>query len=151
MQLFSGGKGEKTGLVASKKVKGPIDNDVDTRDQIGILVGGGYKGLSDETSQMAFQRLRDLVGVKKAQDLVSHIVIQNSRPDFQKMAPAERVSRFYDVNSSNPDTHSLVQKMKSIGTGVLPGYQQSAYLPAQKQQGYKEPSIIGSIASYTQK
>lgn len=144
----SGGSG---GLTGSKRTKGPISDDGDVRDQIGILVGGNYKALYDETSQLAFQRIATILGPKKAQGLVSHIIIQNQRPDFQKMQPAERVQRFYDIPSSVPANNDILQRMKGISTGVLPGYQQSTYLPAQRQQGISGEGIIGKIADYTKK
>lgn len=139
------------GLVAATKRTTPVYQDSDLRDNIGILVGGAYKGLHDETSQLAFQRIKDLVGAKKAQDLVSHIIIQNNRPEFQAMKPAERVQKFYDINSSVPDTNEILQKMRGMGTGVLPAYQQSTYLPAQRQQGISGEGIIGKIADYTKR
>lgn len=147
----SGDPKPSTGLIASKRTRGPIVDDADVRDQISILVGGGYKGLHDETSQMAFQRLSDLLGQKKAQDLTSHIIIQNSRPDFQTMKPEQRLGRFYDINSSNPGTNEVLQKMKGLGTGVIPGYTGSSYLQAQRQQGISGEGIIGKIADYTKK
>lgn len=146
-----GGETGKGLVAATKRTKGPVADDVDVRDQIGILVGGGYNGLHDETSQMAFQRIRDLVGAKKAQDLVSHIIIQNQRSDFKTMPPAERLQRFYDINSANPDTNSILTKMRGLGTGVLPGYTGSSYLQAQRQQGMSGEGIVGKIADYTKK
>lgn len=147
----SGGDSGKGLVAATKRTRGPVADDVDVRDQIGILVGGGYKGLHDEPSQMAFQRLSDLLGQKKAQDLTSHIIIQNSRPDFQTMKPEQRLGRFYDINSSNPGTNEVLQKMKGLGTGVIPGYTGSSYLQAQRQQGISGEGIVGKIADYTKK
>lgn len=147
--IFSGNPG--SGLVASKRPRGPINDDVDVRDYISMLVGGGYRGLTDDQSQMAYQRLSEIVGQKKAQDLVSHIIIQNTRPEFQKMQPAERVQRFYDTSSSVPATNEILQKMKGLSTGVIPGYQQSSLLQSQRQQGTAGESIIGKIADYTTK
>lgn len=139
------------GLVAATKRTTPIYKDSDVRDSIGVLVGGGYSGLNDSASQMHYQRIVDLLGAKKAQDLVSHIIIQNHRPDFQKMAPAERLGRFYDINSSNPGTNEILQKMKGMGTGVIPAYTGTAALESQRQQGMSGEGIIGKIAGYTKK
>lgn len=123
---------KKTGT----KVRTPADNDADLRDSVSLLVGGGFTDLKDENARANFLRIRTILNDdQKAQNLLTHIFLQNQRPGWQQMKPEQRVSSFYDINSSDKGTSELLQKIKSFGTGPVSGYTDSVNEVNQQQQG----------------
>jgi hypothetical protein len=132
--LFTGG--EKTGpLMVAAKPKTPLDSTADLRDAVASLVGGGYTGLNDDASKGNFARIAGIVGLKKAQDLAIHIFQQNNRPELKALKPIDRVSKFYEIPSSNIPTNETLQQLKSFGSGVRSGYTDSINSVNQAQQG----------------
>lgn len=148
----------KLSVMGGDPVKGLVvggkssDRSGDIRDSIGTLVGGGYTSLNDEAAKANFNNLVHILGQKKAQDLASHIFRQNQRPDFQTLKPVDRVSRFYDIQSSHIPTNEILQTVKSIGTGPRAGYMDSISIDNQKQQGIvpTAPATGGSLAALKQ-
>jgi len=129
-----------------------LNNAGDIRDNIGVLVGGGYTNLSDDTARANFNGLVRTLGLKKAQDLTTHILRQNQRPEFQSLKPVDRISRFYDIQSPHVPTNEILQNIKSLGTGPRAGYTDSISLDSQQQQGnnVQTPAYGGSLAALKQ-
>jgi hypothetical protein len=121
--------------VKRMKPSGSADQTADLRDSVSALVGGGYKSLTDDDSKANFSRIASLIGIKNAQNLFLHISQQNQRPGWNAMKPAERVSKFYDIPSSDPSTNGVLQNIKSFGSGPMAGYTDSVNYLNQIQQG----------------
>lgn len=130
-----GGEPGKGLLVSGSKPSGKADTDADLRDSVAMLVGGGYTNLGDDQSRAHFNQMASTLGTKKAQDLLLHIFLQNQRPGFAQMKPAERLQRFYDIPSSNAPTQETLDKLKAFGSGPQAGYSDSINLTNQTQQG----------------
>lgn len=126
---------DKPIMVQKEKPSGTFDQTADLRDDIGLLVGGGYTSFSDENARATFARIASVLGKQKASDLSLHIFLQNQRPGAQQMKPVERVSKFYDISSSNAAVKETLEKVKAFGTGPIAGYTDSIDFINQQQQG----------------
>lgn len=120
---------------AIEKSRGPLDNTADIRDSILALVGKGVSSLNDEDSQGHFAKLSGILGQKQAQALVTHIILQNKRPEFQGLSPRSRISKFYEIGSSNTGVSNILQTTKAFGSGPLAGFQDSGNVSNQKLSG----------------
>jgi len=117
------------------KKNNSADDTADLRDSISILVGRGYTGLTDDDSKANFKRISNIIGQGAARDLLSHILIQNQRPELQGATPDARLTHFYDINSSNAPVQDILQKVKSFGSGTAAGFHDSVNKVAQQIQG----------------
>lgn len=122
-------------LVQKDRPGSTTDQTADLRDSVSLLVGGGYTSLSDPDARANYSRMVSIMGKERAQNMLTHIVLQNSRTGWDKMKPEERVGKFYDINSSHGPTDETIQQIKSFGSGPLAGYTDSINLINQHQQG----------------
>lgn len=115
--------GIPAGAVAIAPGKTRLDTTADIRDSIAALVGSGLtkRGVNKEIDSHA-ARILALLPRNEAQKLLTHIQVFNSNASGN---PTQRLQRFYDINSSNPDTQALLQKVKAFGTGPITGLRES--------------------------
>jgi hypothetical protein len=100
-----------------KSQRSPMDQLADVRDSIMALVGGGKTKIDDDETRGHWANLVDKLGPQKAQSLMTHIILQNQRPEFQGLKPQDRINAFYQINSSNPDVQPILEQTKSFGSG----------------------------------
>ena len=105
-----------------------LDDTADIRDALSFLAGKGYSSLSDDESRKTFGRLVGLVGRPKAEKLATQVFLFNQRPETKTYSPEQKVSSFYEIGSSDKDISPYIQKAKSFGSGVLPGFRESPSL-----------------------
>lgn len=123
-----------SGLPANTPVispgKTPLDTTADIRDSINALVGSGLtkRGVNKDIDAEA-ARILTLLGRDAGQKLLTHIQVYNANASGN---PTQRLTRFYDINSSNPDTQTLLQKVKSFGTGPITGFKESTNVANQQ-------------------
>ena len=98
--------------------------DFDVRDRISELVGKGNALLPDDKMAI-FSNLTSVLGKDKAQKVMEHAYLFNSRPEVQKLPLEEKIKSFYTVGSNDPDVQTLIQKSKSLGYGPLQGMRSS--------------------------
>jgi hypothetical protein len=104
--------------------KVPVSGDFDIRDALTALVGKGNM-LSPDDKAGIYGSLITKLGKDKAQKVMDHAYIFNSRPETQRMPVEDRLRSFYTVGSNDPDVQGLIEKSKSLGYGILPGFRGS--------------------------
>lgn len=110
--------------------KTPLDTTADIRDSINALVGSGLtkRGVNRDVDAEA-ARIMTLLGREQGQKLLTHIALFNGTASGN---PTQRLTRFYDVNSSHPGTQEILQKVKSFGTGPITGFKESTNVANQQ-------------------
>lgn len=110
--------------------KTPLDTTADLRDSINALVGSGLtkRGVNRDIDAEA-ARIMTILGRDAGQKLLTHIQVYNAQASGN---PTQRLTRFYDVNSSHPGTQELLQKVKSFGTGPITGFKESTNVANQQ-------------------
>ena len=134
--------GEKAILSTNKPV---IDKSFDLRDRLAELVGKGNV-LSTDDKAAIYGSLVGLLGKDKAQKVMNHAYIFNSRPDVQKLPLEEKIKSFYTVGSNDPDVMEVIGKTKSLGYGVVPGFRESSSDINQQLSG-RVPVVASSSVS----
>lgn len=117
------------------KGRTPLDDTADIRDIVSAFVGRGYTNLADDDIKGGYARMTHLLGAPKAQKLMTQIFLHNQRPENQKLPVEDRISRFYDAGSGDPETNQIISKSRQFGYGVLPGFRTSSYAINQGLQG----------------
>lgn len=110
------------------KGKTPADTTADVRDSLSYFAGRGLTNLVDPEAQKQYALLVNQVGREKAQNLANQVFLHSQRPEVLKMSPEQRISSFYSVGSNNPDVQGTLNKVKSFGMGVIPGFRSSPLL-----------------------
>lgn len=105
--------------------KVPVKTDFDIRDKLAELVGSG-NALSPDNKAAIYGSLVASLGKDKANKLMDHAFIFNSRSDLKSLPLEDKLRRFYDIGSSDPDISNIITKSKSLGYGILPGLRQSS-------------------------
>lgn len=108
--------------------KTTLDQTAALRDSIGALVGSGYTGTTANTSPEIRAHVTNILNsmpVKDAQNLLTHITIQNQAPGVTVLNPTQRLQRFYDIRSSVPQTDALIQKVKAFGSGPISAFSET--------------------------
>ncbi len=110
--------------------KTPLDTTADLRDSINALVGSGLtkRGVNKDVDAEA-ARIMTLLGREQGQKLLTHIALFNGTASGN---PTQRLTRFYDINSSHPGTQELLQKVKSFATGPITGFRESTNVANQQ-------------------
>lgn len=107
----------KTGISRNS----PEDQTANLRDSLTALVGRGYTSVTDDESRGHFSRLVATLGLPAAQRLMTHIAIYNQNPNQSRLPLNEKVTQFYDIGSRDAEINSLLQKIKTFGSGVVSG------------------------------
>lgn len=102
----------------------PIDVNFDLRDRMMELVGKGNVLSPDEKAGI-YGDLAAMVGKEKAQKLMDHAYIFNSRGDVQGLKPEDKINAFYNIGSHDPFVQEVIGKTKGLGYGVGPGFRTS--------------------------
>lgn len=138
-------KGEIKESVLLSPGRTPFDDTADVRDILSGLVGKGMTGLNDDDSRNSYTRLQQLVGPQQAQKLMTHMFIFNSRPDLKGAAPEARIKSFYDTPASDNDVSGTLNKVKSFGYGVLPGFRDSSSQLNQQLSGRIPATSVAAV------
>jgi ribosomal protein L23 len=101
-----------------------VDESFDIRDIMYQLVGSG-NALKPDDKMAMYGRLQTLLGADKAQKLMNHAYIFNTRPDVQKLPTEAKITSFFNIGSNDADVNQLIQKTKALGYGVQPGFRTS--------------------------
>lgn len=119
--------------------KTPLDTTADIRDSINALVGSGLtkRGVNRDVDAEA-ARIMTLLGREQGQKLLTHIALFNGTASGN---PTQRLTRFYDVNSSHPGTQEILQKVKSFGTGPITGFKESTNVANQQLAQGLSPTL----------
>src|SRR5574342_19862 len=125
---------EKEEVVIAKPNRSSLDTSIEARDIISGLVGKGYTQNAPETND-AFQRLSIIYGKPKAQKLMEQMFIYNQNPETQRLPIEEKISRFYEKGSLNPEVNKILSENKGLGYGVLPSFRSSPFVLNQELQG----------------
>ena len=121
-----------------------IDQDFDMRDTLASLAVKG-NSLNPDDRMALLGSLTTSLGREKAEKLLTHAYIFNSRPEIQKLSPEEKIRSFYTIGSSDPDIQGIISRSKGLGYGVLPGFRESA---SDLNQAIRRDDVgTGSIAA----
>jgi hypothetical protein len=112
----------------------PIRSALDLRDQLTALVGKGNT-MSAQDRTALYGSLTAMLGRDKAQKVMNHAYIFNTRPDVQNLPIEDKIRTFYSMGSADPDVHDLIVKTRSLGYGVEPGFRESSSAMNQQLAG----------------
>lgn len=118
--------------------KVPVKTDFDIRDKLAELVGSG-NALSPDNKMAIYGSLVASLGKEKATKIMDHAYIFNSRNDLKSLPLEDKLRRFYDIGSSDPEISDVLGKSKSLGYGILPGLRQSSSALNQEITGRVRP------------
>lgn len=105
--------------------KGKIDQEFDIRDRLATLIAKGNTLTPDDKAAI-YGDLVTSIGKDKAQKVMNHAFIFNTRPDVQGLPISDKLRSFYSIGSNDPDVDALIKKSKSLGYGVIPGFRESS-------------------------
>jgi len=117
-----------------------IEGDFDLRDRLSELAIMG-NALSSDNKAAIYSSLRGQLGDARAQKLMNHAYIFNSRPDVQRLSPEEKIKSFYEIGSSDPEVMEVMGRTKKLGYGVLPGFRESISALNQASQGRASTTV----------
>lgn len=120
----------------------PMASHLDIRDRLAELVGKGNNLNADDKSAI-YGSLVASLGKDKAMKVMNHAYLFNTRPDVQKLPLADKLRAFYTIGSNDPDVNQLIEKSKSLGYGVVPGFNESSSAINQQLTG-KTPIVAVS-------
>jgi hypothetical protein len=109
-------------VLTPKRAK--AEADLDLRDALSLLAIKG-NALNPDDKAALYSNLTTTLGKDKAQKLLNHAYIFNSRPDMQRLTPEEKLRSFYAIGSNDPDVMEVIGRTKNLGYGVLPGFRES--------------------------
>lgn len=121
--------------------KSPLDTTADVRDLLSGLVGGGFTKLSEGDAGANFGRLRNILGPQKANELLAKVLVYNQSPENKALPVEARIQRFYDTQKNDP----VINKARTFGYGVLPGFRESPNALNQQLQGKLPMATTASI------
>lgn len=124
-------------LTTSKPV---TDQKFDLRDRLAELVGKGNTLAPDDKAAI-YGNLVTMLGKDKAQKVMNHAFIFNSRPDVQKLGLEDKLKSFYTIGSNDPEVMEVIGKTKNLGYGVVPGFRSSSSDANQQLQGRTTPVV----------
>jgi len=125
--------------------KVPVKSDFDIRDVLTGLVGS-KNVLSPDDKASLYGSLVSSLGKDRATKLMNHAYIFNQRPDLQSLSLDDRLRRFYDIGSSDPEIADVLAKSKSLGYGVIPGVQTSPNVLNQRLTGKIGGEVTGEVS-----
>lgn len=131
---------QETAIYSANKPK--IDLDFDVRDKLAELVGKG-NALNPDDKVSIYGRLASILGEGKAKKVMDHAYIFNQRPDIQKLPLDQKLNAFYQIGSTDPDVHGIIERSKSLGYGPLQGFRESSSDINQQLTG-RVPLVTGS-------
>jgi hypothetical protein len=124
--------------------KPQLDLDFDLRDRLSELVTKG-NSLSADDKAAIYGNLSTMLGKEKAQKIMNHAYIFNTRPEIQKLPLEDRLKSFYTIGSNDPEVLEVMGRTKRLGYGVAPGYRESISDLNQATRGAVMPTSTTSI------
>lgn len=119
--------------------KTSIDVDFDLRDKLSELVTRGNT-LAPDDKKAIYGFLTARLGEGRAQKIMDHAYIFNTRPEVQKLPLEEKIKSFYTIGSNDPDVSDVITRTKSLGYGVGPGFRESVSALNQETAGRISPT-----------
>lgn len=116
-------KPESEALISPSKT--PIDVNFDLRDRLAELVGSGNTLKPDDKAAI-FSNLTSTLGRDKAEKIMTHAYLFNTRPEVQRLPLEDKLRAFYTIGSADPDVMEIMGRTKNLGYGVVQGARQSA-------------------------
>ena len=101
-----------------------VDLGFDLRDRLSELVTKG-NALSPEDKTAVYGSLVGMLGKDRAQKVMNHAYIFNTRPEVQRLPLEEKLKSFYTVGSNDPEVMEIIGRTKNLGYGVAPGFRES--------------------------
>lgn len=101
-----------------------VDLGFDLRDRLSELVTKGNT-LNPDDKAAIYGSLVGMLGKDKAQKVMSHAYIFNTRPEIQRLPLEEKLKSFYTVGSNDPEVMEVIGRTKNLGYGVAPGFRES--------------------------
>jgi hypothetical protein len=130
--------------------RGQFDTFLDLRDKLAELAVQG-RNLHPDDRAAIYGYFANALGPERAQKVITHAQLFNSRPDVQGLSPEEKLKSFYTIGSNDPDVQQLITKTKSLGYGVIPGYRGSSSAINQATQQGNYNNAVGAIDPMSQK
>lgn len=131
LKVSKGGGGSKPSV--------STNSDFDIRDVLTGLVGS-RNVLAPDDKMALYGKLISSLGKDKASKIMDHVYIFNQQPGNQNISIDDRLRRFYDTPAGDPEINKIISKSKSLGYGVIPGFNTSPLLLNQKLAGMVSPT-----------
>lgn len=96
--------------------KSNAERSFDLQDRIMELISTNNQ-LKPDDKKAIYSSLQTTLGPEKANKLMNHVYIFNTRPDMQKMPLEDKIKAFYQLGSNDPDIQGYIDKTKSLGYG----------------------------------
>lgn len=125
------------------------DINMDLRDRLMELVGKGNVLTPDEKSGI-YSDLTNMIGQDKAQKLMNHAYIFNTRGDVQGLKPEDKLNAFYTIGSNDPYVQDVISKTKGLGYGIGPGFRTS-HSQINQQLAGRIPTTVAAIPTEQQR
>lgn len=109
-----GGKMEENVLYS--KGRSGADDSFDLQDKIMELLSSNNR-LKPADRKSIYSNLQTTLGRDKADKLMNHIYIFNTRADMQNMPVEDKIKAFYSIGSNDPDIQGYIDRTKSLGYG----------------------------------
>jgi hypothetical protein len=135
---------------ASSGSKSTIDTGFDLRDRLSELVTRG-NGLSPDDKAAIYGSLESLLGKGRAQKIMNHAYIFNTRPEVQRLPLEEKLKSFYTVGSNDPEVMEVIRRTKTLGYGVAPGFRESVSDLNQQTLDRNRSAIVGTATPEVQR
>lgn len=134
LKVADPGKASKESETMYTPGRGKYETDMDLRDKVAELaVMGASLKPDDKAAILGY--LTNTLGADKAQKLMTHAYLFNSRPDMQGRSPEEKIKSFYTIGSNDPSVMEVLNRTKNLGYGILPGFRESVSNLNQAIQG----------------
>lgn len=125
--------------------KPKIDQQFDLRDRLAELVAKGNSLNTDDKSAI-MGSLAGKYGKDLAMRIMNHAYIFNQRPDVQKLPMEDKLKAFYTIGSNDPGVHDVINSVKNLSYGVVPGFRSSVSEGVQAARG-----TVPTVAATTDK
>jgi hypothetical protein len=136
-------KPTETMILSANKPK--IDVDFDIRDRLAELVGKG-NALSPDDKAAIYGNLAATLGEGRARKIMTHAYIFNQRGDVQNLPLEDKLRSFYAIGSSDPEVQGVIQKSKTLGYGVVPGFREGSSSINQELTGRVAPTATATAS-----
>lgn len=122
----------------------PVNSDFDTRDRLAELVSSGNLLKPDDKAAI-YGSLISAYGQDKAAKIMNHAYIFNQRGDVQNLPIEDKLKAFYAIGSNDPEVSQILNRSKSLGYGVVPGFREGSSAINQELSGRVAPTASGVV------
>lgn len=106
--------------------RGNLDDAADIRDVMSAMVGKGITDFTNPNVKDYLTYLSSKVGIKQAQQMFTHIILFNQRPDVQGKSPEQKINQFYSMGASDSNLDNIIKGAGSLGSGPVSGARDSS-------------------------